>query len=91
MPRITAWHHEACRVMTIGDPEGKIFLSHPHTNNRFCFLLTTKYLILYWKKHEKDFQKILNTLRYHMVTMTSLIAGGCLLFILPMGWYEYIR
>ena len=50
IPRITDWHHEACRVMTNGDHEGWIFLSHPHTNNGFFFLLTTKYLILYWKK-----------------------------------------
>ena len=40
-PRITNWHHEACRVMTIGDREGLIFLSNPHTNNGFFFLLTT--------------------------------------------------
>ena len=24
----TVWHHQACRVMTINDPEGPIFLSH---------------------------------------------------------------
>ena len=30
--------------MTIGDPEGWIFLSHPHTNNRFFFLLTTVFM-----------------------------------------------
>ena len=36
-------------MMTIGDREGQIFLSHPHTNNGFFFLLATKYLILYWK------------------------------------------
>ena len=24
--KITVWHHEACRVMTDGDPEGRIFL-----------------------------------------------------------------
>ena len=36
-------------MMTNGDREGRIFLSHPHTNNGFFFLLTTKYLILYWK------------------------------------------
>ena len=23
--RIAVWHHEACRVMTNGDPEGQIF------------------------------------------------------------------
>ena len=53
VPRITDWHYEACRVMTISDHEGQIFLSHPHTNNGFFFLLTTLYLIYIektWKK-----------------------------------------
>ena len=34
VPRITVWHHEACRVMTNGDPEGRI----PYLNNGFFFL-----------------------------------------------------
>ena len=46
IPRITVWHHEACRVMTNGDPEGWIFLSYPHTNNGFFFLLTSFFYIL---------------------------------------------
>ena len=54
LPRITDWDHEACLVMTNCDHAGRIFLSHPHTNNGLFLLLTTKYLILYWKKHEKD-------------------------------------
>ena len=33
VPRITVWHHEACRVMTNGDPEGRLFLSYSHTQN----------------------------------------------------------
>ena len=28
VPRITVWHHKACRVMTNGDPEGQFFLTH---------------------------------------------------------------
>ena len=44
--RIIDWHHEAWRVMTNGDREGQIFLSHPQTNIGFFFLLTTIYLIL---------------------------------------------
>ena len=44
--RIIVWHHEACRVMTNGDPEGQIILSYPHTNNGFFFLLTTVFLFL---------------------------------------------
>ena len=35
--RLESW---ACRVMTNGDREGRIFLSHPHTNNGFSFLHT---------------------------------------------------
>ena len=64
VPRITDWHHEACRVMTKGDREGQVFLSHPHTNDGFFFSLSTNYLILYWKsvrlpEHPEDaeFQK----------------------------------
>ena len=41
IPRITDLHHEACRVMTIGDHEGQIFLLHPHMNIGFFFLLKT--------------------------------------------------
>ena len=33
-----------CRVITHGDPEGWIFLSSPHTNNEFFFLLATVFL-----------------------------------------------
>ena len=31
-------------MMTNGDPEGQIFLSYPHTNNGFFFVLTTVFL-----------------------------------------------
>ena len=53
VPRITDWQYEACRVMTKGDCQGRIFLSHPHMNNGFFFLLTTKFRILYWKNMKK--------------------------------------
>ena len=36
-------------MMTIGDHEGRIFLSHPHTHDGYIFLLTSKHLILYYK------------------------------------------
>ena len=58
-PMIAIWHHEACPVMTNGDSLGRIFLSYPHTNNGFFFLLTT---VFYFKI---SFQKSLNTLRYN--------------------------
>ena len=41
VPRFAFWYHEAWRVMTNGDPEGQIFLSYPHTNYGFFFLLDT--------------------------------------------------
>ena len=47
VPRIAVWHLEACRVMTNGDPEGRIFLSYPHMNNGFLFLLTTVFIYLF--------------------------------------------
>ena len=67
--RTTDWHHDACPVMTNGDHDGRIFLSHPHSNKGFFFLLTTKYLILNRKKHKKNFQNIMKPLRFEcMVT-----------------------
>ena len=45
LPRIAVWHHEACWVMTNGDPAGWIFLSYPHMNNLFFFLLTTVFIL----------------------------------------------
>ena len=40
------WHHEACRVLTNDDPEGRIFLSYPHTNNEF-FSCSPLFLFIY--------------------------------------------
>ena len=47
VPRIAVWHHEACRVMTNGDPKGRNFLSYPHMNNGFFFLLTIVFIYLF--------------------------------------------
>ena len=61
VPRIAIWHHEACRVMTNGDPEGRIILSYPHTNNGFfCLAHHWFYLFIYFKIR---LQKSQNTLR----------------------------
>ena len=35
-------------MMTNGDPEGRIFLSYPHTKNGFFFLLTTVFIYLFF-------------------------------------------
>ena len=55
VPRITVLHREACRVMTNGNCERRIFLSRPYTNNGFFFSLITKdldHFIL--EKHDKE-------------------------------------
>ena len=43
--------------MTYRNHEGQIFLSHLLTINGFFFLLTSKYLILYWKNMKKTSRK----------------------------------
>ena len=67
-PRIAVWHHEACRVMTNGDPEGQILLSYPHTNNGFFFLFTTVFFLFKNKLQEvPQYTKI----QFHMMTSLS--------------------
>ena len=66
VPRITVWHHEACQVMTNGDPKGQIFLSQPHMNNGFFFFLTIKYHILCFKKTLPEVPEM----RHENVTLT---------------------
>ena len=85
------WSHVACRVMTIGDREGQVFLFYPHSKNGFFFSLITQYLIYIGKKLEKDFQKILNTLRcgmetsfYHFNDVTDRRAAIVRLFFLSL-------
>ena len=46
-PRIAIWHHEACRVMTNGDPLGQICLSYPHTSNGFFFFRITVFIYFF--------------------------------------------
>ena len=41
--RIAVWHHEACRVMTNSDPEGRIF----HTLTRITFFFSCSPLLLF--------------------------------------------
>ena len=69
VPGIYALHHKACRVMTNSDREGQIFLSHPHTNNGFFFLLIIKYRIFIL---EKRIQEVPEYAEMRHITMTSL-------------------
>ena len=51
-------------MMTNDDPEGLIFLSHPHTNNDFFFLLNTEFIVFYFSVSS---QKFLNKLVYNII------------------------
>ena len=53
VPRITDWHHMACQVMTNGDREGRILLSHPHTKNGFFSSFLTSLIKVQpaWGRH----------------------------------------
>ena len=57
-------------MMTNGDPEGRIFLSFPHTNNGFFFLLTTD--IIYLKKKIPEVPEY-DKMQFHMVTLIDVL------------------
>ena len=73
-------------MMKTGYPEGRIFLSYPHTNNGFFFLLTTVFFFFFLFFFSFFFFFFLNKLpevpeyammQFHMmtslnITMTSL-------------------
>ena len=67
VPRITFWHHRACRVMTNGDPNRRIFYPTltPIMDSFSCSPINTSFYI--GKNMNKCFQKILNRLRCDMV------------------------
>ena len=58
--RIAVWHHEACRVMANGDPEGRIF-----------FLLTTLFIYLFYNKLPEvpEYTKM----QFHMMTLLDVL------------------
>ena len=72
-------------MMTNGDRKGQIFLSHPHMNNVFYFLLTIKILHvhIFLKKGLPDvpeyaeMQHIMLTSLYHNNDITYLPTCGC--------------
>ena len=70
VPRTTDWQHEACQMMTNGDHEGWIFISHSHTNNRFFFFLTIKYRILCLRKAPRSSWICWDAPCYDDVTLT---------------------
>ena len=71
--RLNVWHHEACWVMANSNQEGCIFLSYPHMNKGFFFLLAISYRIFIFEKREKCFQRFLNTLRFDIQMALCII------------------
>ena len=47
VPRIAVWHHEACRVMTNGDCEGRIFFYPTLTRITDSFSCSPLFLFIY--------------------------------------------
>ena len=66
-------------MMTNGDPERWIFLSYPHSNNAFFFLLTTVLIYLFKNKLPEvhEYTKIL----FHMMTILDVL--GKIRFSIP--------
>ena len=57
-------------MMTNGKPEGRIFLTHPHTNNGFFFLLTTVLFYFLDKLPEvPEYAKM----PFHMMTLLDVL------------------
>ena len=75
--RIAVWHHEACWVMTNGDPDRRIFLSYPHTNIGFFFLLTTVFIHLpvyiYLFENKPPEVPEYTKMQFHMMTLLEFL------------------
>ena len=57
-------------MMTNGDPEGRIFLSFPHTNNGFFFLPISDFFIYLFKLPEvPEYAKI----QFHMLVVLDVL------------------
>ena len=73
--RIAVWHHEAYRVMTNIDPEGHIFLSYPHMNNRLFLLLTTVFIYLFIYLFQNKLPEVPEyaMMQFHMMTLLDVL------------------
>ena len=72
VPRIAVWHHKVSRVMTNGDPEGRIYLSYPHTNNGFFFLLTAVFIYLFILNKLTEVPEYAY-MQFHMMTLLNIL------------------
>ena len=58
-------------MMTNGDPEGRIFLSYPHTNNGFFFWLTT--VLFFFFKNKLPEVPEYAKMQFHMMTLLDVL------------------
>ena len=58
-------------MMINSDPEGRIFLSYPHTNNGFFYLLTTVFIYLFLNKLPEvpEYTKM----QFHMMMLLDVL------------------
>ena len=58
-------------MITNGDPEGRIFLSYPQTNNEFFFLLTTVFIYLFQNNLPEvpEYAKM----QFHMMALLNVL------------------
>ena len=59
-------------MMPNGDPEGRIFLSYPHTNNRFFSLLITVFIYVFVLNKLPEIPEYGN-MQFHMVTLFDVL------------------
>ena len=59
-------------MMTNGDPEGRIFLSYPHTNNGFFFLLTTFVYIYFFQNKLPEVTEYAK-MQFHMMPLLDVM------------------
>ena len=61
-------------MMTNGDPEGRIFLSCPHTKNGLFFLLTTVfiYLFIYFKRKLPEVLEYAK-MQFHIMSLLDVL------------------
>ena len=88
------WHREACLMMPKHDHEERIFLSYPHTNNRFYFLLTIQNSIFIFDKRLPEVPEYAEMRHTMMMSLLHYNDINCLptcnfiIFIFPTGWHQ---
>ena len=62
-------------MMTNGDREGRIFLSYPHMNIGFFFLLTTVFIYLFIYLFQNNLAEVPEyaKMQFHMMTLLDVL------------------